>query len=156
MPQNVPGALFLSAARTTTAVKRTLDCVSVRLKWRSPHHDWDPLWRWEKNGEEEEERSRPRCCHDTGCRIIGRLIRFHHKALIACFRPDWLESSSYFTKDGLYTVWTSLMTLQLGCAHVPVSTVKFGSRFWLFLFWNQFVCVDASVCADLLIFGDWL
>lgn len=76
----------------------------------------------------------------------------------ACFRPDWVESSSYFTKGDLYTVWTSLMTLQLGCAHVPVSTVKFavGSRFWLFLFWNQFVCVDASVCADLLIFGDGL
>lgn len=34
--------------------------------------------------------------------------------------------------------------------------LKFGSRFWLFLLWNQFVCVDASVCADLLIFGDWL
>lgn len=63
-----------------------MDCVSMRLKWSyslcSPHHDWDPLWRWEKNEEEEEERSRPRCCHDTGCRIIGRLIRFHHKALM--------------------------------------------------------------------------
>lgn len=155
VPQNVlglsllrPGALFLSAARATTAVKRTSDCLSVWLKWSYslclPHHDWDPLWRWEEN---EEERSRPCRCHDTGCGIIGRLIRFHHKALIACFRPDWLESSSYFTKDGLYTVWTSLITLQLGCAHVPVSTVKFGSRFLTFPFLESIcVCGRFSMC----------
>lgn len=45
------------------------------------------------------KRSRPGCCHDTGCRIIGRLIRFHHKALIACFRHDWSESSSYLQEQ---------------------------------------------------------
>lgn len=54
-------------------------------------------------GREMRKRRRKRsqlgCCHDTGCRIIGRLIRFHHKALIACFRHDYSESSSYLQEQ---------------------------------------------------------